>query len=336
MVDRIREGLSVEIPKMKEQGEIPEAAEVTLVNDQSSYIRNAITSLQYQVGLGGVLVVVVVAFFLRAFLPSLAVLMVIPLSILIGLLGFYLTGNNINVMTLGGIALAVGNVVNASIVVVENIVRHLGMGKPRLEAVRDASEEVATPILAGTITTLAVFVPVLFLGGMIRYLFEPLSVAAVLTIAASYLLSMTVIPAFCNRVLKVGKRDLSNDDIQQGEDGRFSAWLTGAMGMRKLVVLGSVGLFVVSLLLVPLIGKDLFPDVDAGVFELRVKTTPGTRLEDTEKRIIEIENAIKQVIPENEIETIMANIGLPLGKGAGFSTILSPNAGPDTAFLVVT
>lgn len=336
VVDRIREGLKIEVPKMKERGEVPEAAEVTLVNDQSNYIRNAISNLKVQVGSGGILVVAVIIFFLRSVLPSLAALMVIPLSILIGLLGFYFTGNTINVMTLGGVALAVGNVVNASIVVVENIVRHLALGKPRFDAVRDATEEVAAPILAGTVTTLAVFVPVMFLSGMIRYLFEPLSLAAGITIAASYFLSMTVIPAFCNRVLRTAEKNNPATTDSSNPTGRFAGWLDLALKRRHLLVIGSIVMFILSLGLYPFIGKELFPDVDAGVFELRIKTTPGTRLEETEKLVIQIEEAIQALIPENEIDTIMANIGLPLGKGAGFSTILSPNAGPDTAFLVVT
>ncbi len=336
VVNRIREGLAREVPLMKKRGEIEEAAEINLVSDQSSYIRNAIRNLEYQVGLGGLLVLLVTAFFLRRFLPSVAVLMVIPLSILIGFLGFYFSGNTINVMTLGGVALAVGNVVNASIVVVENIVRHLALGKQQKEAVRDAVEEVATPILAGTVTTLVVFVPVIFLSGMIRYLFEPLTLAAAITIAASYFLSMTVIPAFCAKLLK------GSADREQGPDelseptGRFADLLKVAMQMRLSVVLGGLTMFALSLFLYLGIGTELFPDVDAGVFEVRVKTTPGTRIEETEKLVMKLEDVIKEIIPEKEIETLMANIGLPTGKGAGFSTMLSPNSGPDTAFLVVT
>ena len=336
VVNRIREGLAREVPLMKKRGEIPEAAEIKLVSDQSIYIRNAIRNLEYQVGLGGLLVLLVTAFFLRRFLPSVAVLIVIPLSILIGFLGFYFSGNTINVMTLGGVALAVGNVVNASIVVVENIVRHLALGKQQKEAVRDAVEEVATPILAGTVTTLVVFVPVIFLSGMIRYLFEPLTLAAATTIAASYFLSMTVIPAFCAKLLK------GSADREQGPDelseptGRFADLLKAAMQMRLPVVLGSLAMFALSLFLYLGIGTELFPDVDAGVFEVRVKTTPGTRIEETEKLVMKLEDVIKEIIPEKEIETLMANIGLPTGKGAGFSTMLSPNSGPDTAFLVVT
>lgn len=335
VVDRIREGLKREIPAMKDRGDIPEAAEVTLVNDQSSYIRNAIRNLEYEVGAGALLVALVILLFLRRFLPAVAVLIVIPLALVIGMLGFYFSGHTINVMTLGGIALAVGTVVDAGIVVVENIMRHLGMGKSSADAARDASEEVATPVLAGTVTTLAIFIPAVFLTGMIKYLFEPLSLAAVLTIGASYFVAMTIVPAFCSRVLKPGKTTESPDEISEPK-GMFAGLVGAALRMRYLVIGGGAALVAISLLLYPRIGGELFPDVDAGVFELRVKTTPGLRLEETEKFVVRIEDTIKELIPEQEIQTIMANIGLPAGKGAGFSTILSPNSGPDTAFLTVT
>ena len=335
VVDRIREGLKKEIPAMKDRGDIPEAAEVTLVNDQSSYIRNAIRNLEYEVGAGALLVALVILVFLRRILPAVAVLIVIPLALVIGMLGFYFSGHTINVMTLGGIALAVGTVVDAGIVVVENIMRHLGMGKSSQDAARDASEEVATPVLAGTVTTLAIFIPAVFLTGMIKYLFEPLSLAAVLTIGASYFVAMTIIPAFCSRVLKPGAKAAVADDVSEPK-GVFAGLVGAALKLRYLVIGGGVALVAISLLLYPRIGGELFPDVDAGVFELRVKTTPGLRLEETEKFVIRVEDTIKELIPEREIQTIMSNIGLPAGKGAGFSTILSPNSGPDSAFLTVT
>ncbi|MDP7178090.1 MAG: efflux RND transporter permease subunit, partial [Verrucomicrobiota bacterium] len=193
-----------------------------------------------------------------------------------------------------------------------------------------------TPILAGTVTTLVVFVPVIFLSGMIRYLFEPLTLAAAITIAASYFLSMTVIPAFCAKLLKGSTdRERGPDELSE-PTGRFADLLKVAMQMRLSVVLGGLTMFALSLFLYLGIGTELFPDVDAGVFEVRVKTTPGTRIEETEKLVMKLEDVIKEIIPEKEIETLMANIGLPTGKGAGFSTMLSPNSGPDTAFLVVT
>lgn len=340
VVDRIYEGIGKEIPEMKARGEIPEATEVTLVSDQSSYIRNAMRNLVYEVGLGAVLVTIVVAVFLRRLLPTIAIVSVIFLSMLIGGLGFYFTGNTINVMTLGGIALAIGTVVDAGIVVVENVIRHLKMGKSPTDAARDGASEVSMPILAGTITTLAVFIPAIFLSGMIKYLFEPLSIAATMTIGASYFIAMTVIPAFCARFIREKVSEKSSEDKEAAKDiarplGLYGHLLSGALSARWLVVAGMAVVVVGSLFLLPGIGSELFPDVDAGTFELRVKTTPGTRLEKTEDLVINIEDTIKEVIPPGEIETIISNIGLPVGKGAGFSTVLSSNSGPDTAYLIV-
>ncbi|HIG29249.1 MAG TPA: efflux RND transporter permease subunit, partial [Verrucomicrobiales bacterium] len=339
VVDRIYEGIEREIPKMKERGDIPAETEVELVNDQSGYIRSAIRNVQYELGIGAILVVLVVGLTLRRFKPSLAVLMVIPLSILVGMLGFYFTGNNINVMTLGGIALAIGAVVNASIVVVENIVRHLDMGKNGTDAARDGASEVAPAVLAGTVTTLAVFIPIIFLTGMIRYLFEPMALAAVLTIGASYVVAMTVVPAFCSRLMTKGRKASSQDPQDKSKDqtenaGLINRLLQFSMRFRVPLIAAVVVLVGCSYLLYDRIGTELFPAVDAGTFELRVKTTPGTRLEETEKLVERIEQTIEEVIPENEIRNIISNIGLPVGKGAGFSTVLSPNTGPDTAFLI--
>ncbi len=335
VVDRIREGIATEIPAMKERGDIPEAADVTLVSDQSNYIRNAMRNLLYEVGLGAILVTIVVAVFLRQFLPTIAIVSVIGISMLIGGLGFAFTGNSINVMTLGGVALAIGTVVDAGIVVMENIIRHSHMGKTPADAARDGAGEVAMPVLAGTVTTLAVFIPAIFLSGMIKYLFEPLSVAATMTIGSSYFIAMTVIPAFCARFVRTKLKEDSAGSHPDEPRGFYVALLRDAIKARYLVVLAMTGLVGVSSLLLPRIGSELFPEVDAGTFEVRIKTTPGTRLEETEKLVAHIEQTIQSVIPQEDIETIISNIGLPVGKGAGFSTVLSSNSGPDTAYVIV-
>ena len=357
VVDRIYDGIAKEIPAMKALGEVPEAAEVTLVNDQSSYIRNAMRNLLYEVGLGAVLVTLVVLVFLRRLLPTVAICGTIFLSILIGGLGFCLTGNTVNVMTLGGLALAIGTVVDAGIVVMENVIRHLDMGKSKADAARDGASEVAAPVLAGTITTLAVFIPAIFLSGMIRYLFEPLSIAATLTIGSSYFIAMSVVPVFCARFVqsKIKARKSQEAETPASATAAVSSGskssalssqpssfygrlLSGALSVRYLVVAASIGLVAGSVLLLPGIGSELFPEVDAGTFELRLKTRPGTRLEETEKLVERIEATIcgdGGVIPKSEVDAIISNIGLPVGKGAGFSTILSSNSGPDTAYLIV-
>ena len=337
VVDRIREGIASEIPAMKARGEIPEVTQVDLVSDQSTYIRSAISNLKSQVILGAILVVIIVVFFLRKLRASIAILLMLPLSILIGVLGFFFTGETINVMTLGGLALAVGTVVDAGIVVVENIMRHRAMGKDAMTAAGDGTQEVAAPVLAGTITTLAVFVPAIFLSGMIKFLFLPLSLAAVITIAASYFIAMTVAPTYCARFLGKNKSEATgqSDDAEYSSRGFYAGTLHKAMRGGFLTVAAIVGATAGCFLLIPALGSELFPDVDAGTFEVRIKTIPGTRLEKTEELVAQIEDSIKETIAEGEVQSIISNIGMPVGKGAGFSTILSSNSGPDTAYIIV-
>ncbi|MBV09989.1 MAG: acriflavine resistance protein B [Rubinisphaera sp.] len=341
VVDRIYDGIASEIPKMKERGDIPEATEVTLVSDQSHYIRNAMSNLYSQIGLGALLVAVVVFLFLRRLLPTIVIVSIIVLAILIGGLGFAFTGQTINVMTLGGIALAIGTVVDAGIVVVENVIRHQRMGKTPMVAAREGTEEVSGAILAGTVTTLAVFLPAVFLSGMIKYLFEPLSLAATFTIGASYFLALTVVPAFCATFVreKVLNSKATEDSLEDSKVtkpvGLYGRSLNIALKVPALSALVIVLVVGSSFLLLPEIGSELFPDVDAGTFEIRLKTLPGTDLLKTEELVEQIEGTIQEIIPQNEIDTIISNIGLPVGKGAGFSTVLSSNSGPDTAYMIV-
>lgn len=337
VVDRIYEGIGAEIPKMKERGDIPEETEVTLVSDQSGYIRTAMSSLMTQIGLGAILVAAVVLIFLRRLLPTVIVVATILLSVLIGALGFAFTGQTINVMTLGGLALAIGTVVDAGIVVVENIVRHLRMGKAPFAAALDGAQEVSGAILAGTATTLAVFLPAVFLTGMIKYLFAPLSLAATLTIGASYVLALTIVPAFCATFIRERARQYASAEpeksvVAKGLYGRFLAGALRVPALASLVIVASVG---AAFVLWPQLGSELFPEVDAGTFEVRIKTVPGTKLEETEQLVASIEDTIKEVVSDERIETLISNIGLPVGKGAGFSTVLSSNSGPDTAYIIV-
>ncbi len=339
VVDRIRKGIAEEIPKMKQRGDIPEATQVDLVSDQSTYIRQAIGNLQMQVGLGALLVVVIVILFLRRLRPALAILLMLPLALLTGLLGFFFTGETINVMTLGGLALAVGTVVDAGIVVVENIIRHRAMGKDAVTAAEEGTSEVATPVFAGTITTLVVFIPVIFLSGMVKFLFLPLALAASITIAASYFIAMTVGPAFCARFLgKVEsdpKNTVSETEGNKKAKGAYEKLLSAAMRGGVVTIAVIAGITAALFLLFPALGSELFPEVDAGTFEVRIKTLPGTRLGKTEELVARLENSINETIGEDNVQSIISNIGLPVGKAAGFSTILSSNSGTDTAYVIV-
>ena len=337
VVDRIREGIAKEIPAMKKRGDIPEATRVDLVSDQSTYIRTAISNLKMQLILGALLVVVIVFLFLRKLRPALAILLMLPLALLTGILGFFFTGETINVMTLGGLALAVGTVVDAGIVVVENIMRHRAMGKDSETAAADGTGEVAAPVLAGTLTTLVVFIPAIFLSGMIKFLFLPLSLAAVITIAASFFIAMTVAPTFCARFLGRAEKSKGETRKQTSEraTGVYAGLLKAAMKGGVLTILIIGGVTGASFLLLPVLGSELFPEVDAGTFEVRIKTIPGTRLLKTEELVAKIEDSIRDTVPEDELQATISNIGLPVGKGAGFSTILSSNSGPDTAYIIV-
>ena len=344
VVDRIYDGIASEIPKMKERGDIPEATEVTLVADQSGYIRTAMRALLNQVGLGAALVAIVVVVFLRRWLGSVIIIVTILLAILMGALGFAFTGQTINVMTLGGVALAIGTVVDAGIVVIENILRHREHGKTAMAAARDASHEVAPAVLAGTVTTMAVFLPAIFLDGMIRSLFVPLALAATLTIAASYVLSLTVVPALAATLFRDRKEaSATGGPAATTPTATKASWLTrgylrlltGCLRIPSLISLALLIACGASLGLFPRVGSELFPEVDSGSFEIRLKTLPGTKLEETERLVERIEASIAEVIPADRIETVIANIGLPVGKGAGFSTVLSSNSGPDTAYLLV-
>jgi multidrug efflux pump subunit AcrB len=338
VVDRIRKGIAEEIPRMKARGEIPEAAKITLVGDQSSYIRDAIGNLQQQVLLGAFLVAIVVVVFLRRLLPTVAILLLLPASLLVGVLALHFCNVSINIMTLGGLALAVGTVVDAGIVVVENIIRHLDRGESAHDAAQKGAEEVAAPVLAGTITTLAIFLPALFLSGMVRYLFEPLALTAAVSIAASYIFAMTLLPAFCARFFKARHQDKAGYRIPEttASHSPYTRVLHRSIQRPWVTSFFVFATAIGCCLLLPRVGTELFPSVDDGVFEIRMRTLPGTRIEKTEVLVEQIEAVIKEVIPANQLMTMLANIGLPVGKGAGFSTILSPNSGPDSAFIVVT
>jgi HAE1 family hydrophobic/amphiphilic exporter-1 len=338
VVDRIAQAVKEEIPRAKAIGEIPQAVKVDLLGDQSAYIRIAIHNLLEEIGLGAVLVGVVVGLFLRRLAPTLAVVLILPTALVVGILGFYFLGSTINVLTLGGLAMAVGTVVDGGIVVVENTMRHLAAGQKPADAARIGAEEVIRPVLTGNLATIIVFVPAVFLTGMVGVLFQSLTLAATLTIGASFFLALTVVPAFSSCFLRrhEGHGDHPVAEVAGGQPrGFYSRILQLAMRHRLVVIGGCLAFAFASLLLYPALGTELFPDVDASSFELRVRTIPGTRVEETEKIVARVEKILKDVIPAEDLETTVANIGLPVGKGAGFSTILSPNSGPDSAFLIV-
>jgi multidrug efflux pump subunit AcrB len=215
-VVRIDGQRSVYVPVLK-QGSANTIAVVDGVSlgaifDQSGYIRAAVASLEHEAASAAILASLVILLFLGSFRSTLAIFLSIPLSLLAAAFGLFLHGSTINVMTLGGFALAIGRLVDDSVVVLENVSRHLALGKSPEQAARDGADEVALAVLASTVTTVIVFFPVMFLFGVAKYLFSALSLAVVLSMLASYVVAMTVIPVFCARFLRPG-------DVAEGEDG---------------------------------------------------------------------------------------------------------------------
>jgi multidrug efflux pump subunit AcrB len=227
-------------------------------------------------------------------------------------------------MTLGGLALAVGMLVDDATVTIENIERNLGMGKPLLQGVLDGAQQIAVPAFVSTLCICIVFVPIFFLSGVTKYLFSPLALAVIFAMLASYFLSRTVVPTFVHYLL--GGQPLRQEEhgagffrrIHLGFARRFErlrtayvGWLQQCLDHRILVVVGMISVAVLTMFLVPYLGRDFFPRVDAGSFRLHVRAPAGTRIEETEPIFSRVEDDIRAVIPPDEIETILDNIGLP-------------------------
>ncbi len=334
----IVDGIQELLPKITG---IPKALKLKAIFSQATYVRNAVEALEHEAVLGSVLASFMILIFLGSFRSTLAIFLSIPLSILAAAFGLLLTGGTVNIMTLGGFALAIGRLVDDSTVVLENINRHLAEGEePRIAAQRGA-DEVALPVLASTITTIIVFFPVMFLFGVARYLFSALALTVVMAMMASYVVAMTIIPIYCARFLNAE----SAREEEHGGSGllgrfrrvyerfadRYERVLNRALDY-KFPVIGVVALlFVGSLFVFPLLGTELFPTTDAGQFIINYRAPVGTRIELTEGLTERMESVVRQVIPSNELSTIVSNIGL----APGFSAIFSSNAASDSGFMMV-
>jgi multidrug efflux pump subunit AcrB len=314
-----------------------------VVFDQSQFVKTAIATLLHEGGIGLFLTCLMILVFLGSFRATLAVFFSIPISALATLIALQLGGSSINSMVLGGLALAFSRLIDNSVVVLENIHRHLEMGEPAVVAAEKGGREVALPVLAATLTTIVVFFPVTLLYGVSKFLFTALALAVVLSLAASYVVAMTVVPLFCARFIKhAGHAHQAN--AQAGKS--FNAWFAGVFGRLQngynaLVVrvlawpAVTLGVFAAgfagSLCLFPLLGLSFFPRTDAGQFVITVKAPSGTRLLDTEAEIQKLENLIRTTVAPEEMGMIVSNIGVD----PGFSAIYTTNAAMHTAFVQV-
>ena len=321
---------------------LPAGMHLQTIFDQSGYIRDAIESLQHEAASAAVLASLVILLFLSSFKSTLAIFVSIPLSILAAAFGLFLNGSTTNVMTLGGFALAIGRLVDNSVVVLENVSRHLAQGKPPEVAARDGAEEVALPVLASTVTTVIVFFPVMFLFGVVKYLFGALSLAVVLSMLASYVVAMTVIPVYCARFVTAAEAAAEAAGAAHGRlawfarayerfADRYEVWLRAALEHKWAVIGGVTVLFVAAMMGGGWLGTELFPRTDAGQFIINLRTPPGSRIEVTEGLTAQVEQIVREVVPPHDLGTVVSNLGL----APGFSAIYSPNAASDSGFVMI-
>ncbi|MGD0364768.1 MAG: efflux RND transporter permease subunit, partial [Bryobacteraceae bacterium] len=322
---------------------LPAALKLKLLFDQSIFVRAAINGVLKEATIAAFLTGLMILLFLGSWRSTIIVCISIPLSILTSLAIMNLLGETINVMTLGGLALAVGILVDDATVEIENIHRNMGQRKPIIKAILDGAQQIAVPAFVSTLCICIVFVPVIFLSGAARYLFTPLALAVVLAIMASYLLSRTLIPTMVKYLLR-GEASRYQDEsgemeetghgwfasIHHGFQTRFERMrnayrrlLGSALAHRKLVA-ACFGLIAAACAaLLPFIGTDFFPQVDAGQIRLHVRAPAGTRIEETEGYFKQVEDTLRRTIPAAELSDILDNIGLPY---SGYNIALSDTA----------
>jgi len=321
------EGIKTALKPILER--LPKGIQLEVAADQSVFVRRAIGGLSRELVLGGLLASAMVLLFLGSFRSALAIFISIPLSILACLVGLYAAGDTLNAMTLGGLALAVGRLIDDSIVVLENTARHVERGTPAPEAALKAAGEVAMPVLAATAATMIVFLPVFFLTGMGKFLFAPLAKAVAFSIGASYLVAMTVVPVFCAKYLE--PRAKAESARYERFVGAYQDFLKRCLAVRGWVVAGTAAAFVLSLLLYPRIGKELFPGADVGHLTVRLRMPTGTRIELTEAKAQEIERRLREVIEPSALKTVVTNIGVLNDWPAAYT----PNSGPGDLFMEI-
>jgi HAE1 family hydrophobic/amphiphilic exporter-1 len=326
--------------------DIPKTLVTKVVFDQSVFVKTAISNLGSEGGIGLLLTAVMILIFLGSMRATLAVMLSIPLSALAAFLILNLMGQTINSMVLGGLALAFSRLIDNSVVVLENIYRHLEMGASPEDAAEKGGREVALPVLAATFTTAIVFFPVVFLYGVSRFLFTALALSVVLSLFASYVVALTVVPLFCAKFIRNAHNKAAHHHGGNVFE-RFVRWFNRRydqmlmhydISVRKSllrpisVVLGVLGVFLLSLSLFPFMGLSFFPRTDPGQFVINVKAPSGTRIELTDQYIARVEQDIRSVVPPRDLGMIVSNIGIT----PDFSAIYTSNSGQHTAFVQVS
>ncbi|MCW5316643.1 MMPL family transporter [Nostoc sp. KVJ3] len=335
IIDRVKKAL----PRI--QSTLPPELNLAFLFDQSLFVKASIQGVLKEGLIAAVLTALMILIFLGSWRSTLIVAVSIPLSMLVSIIVMSRLGQTFNIMTLGGLSLAVGILVDDATVEIENIHRNLGQGKAIKRAILDGAQQIATPAFVATLCICIVFVPVVFLSGVAKYLFVPLAMAVVFGMLASYVLSRTVVPTMASYLLPYEAHLHRESEDHNGHSDRqttatttnkkdwiwqqhekfnrvfekFRSWyydvLTSALNYRRIVFV-LFGAFIVSAgVLLPFVGQDFFPQVDGGQFSLHVRALPGTRLEETERIVSQVENVIRQTVPKENLSIILDNIGLP-------------------------
>jgi len=332
------------------KGQVPPQLKITALSDQSIFVRSAISGVVREAIIAACLTAIMILVFLGSWRSTIIIAVSIPLSILCSLMVLYALGQTINIMTLGGMALAVGILVDDATVAIENINRYLETGHELEQAILEGSAQIATPALVSTLAICIVFVPMFFLSGVARYLFVPMAEAVVFAMLASYILSRTLVPTMAKYLLREhddageGKKRASRNPFtrfQAGFEAGFERFRHAYLGMLTFSV-DHAGAFLIvfltlalaSLALTPWLGQDFFPSVDSGQFKIHLRAHTGTRIEETAALCDHVEQTIREQIPANEVVTILDNIGLPYSS-LNLSYSVSAPVGPADADIQV-
>jgi multidrug efflux pump subunit AcrB len=349
VVDAVRELL----PSIKAAA--PDGLELKIDFDQSLFVRGAVTGVVREAIVSSILVSLMVGLFLGSWRSMVIVCTSIPLAIFSAIIGLKLTGNTINIMTLGGLALAIGMLVDDATVEVENIHRNRALGKPLTRAILDGAQQIAVPAIVATLAICIVFCPVVLLVGPARFLFTSLALSVVLAMLASYLLSRTLVPSLARLLMASEHHDVNDPNAlpphasawtrlakrfntrRDAAFERFQNFYAGLLATvlehRRFTLAIGGGIALASLGLVFVVGTDFFPSVDAGLMKLHFRAPPGTRIENTEKIVNDVEKRIHEIIPASEIEALNDMIGLPVSYNLAF--VQTDNVGPMDAEILI-
>jgi multidrug efflux pump subunit AcrB len=327
--------------------DIPSQLKTHVVFDQSVFVKEAISTVLREGGVGLFLTAVMILVFLGSVRATVAVFLSIPISVMITFFVLHSAGKTINSMVLSGLALAFSRLIDDSVVVIENVYRHLEMGEDPKTAALKGANEVALAVLAIMLVAVVVFFPVTFLFGVSKFLFGALALGVVIALFASYFDAMTVVPLFCAYFLKPIHEHLGESEpakkswgarFHAGFNARFEnmlnfyqRWVTKALDFPRATILGFVGLFLLSFLLVPFVGVSFFPRTDAGQFVINLKAPTGTRIEVTNDDVKRVEEIVRQVVEPKDLTTIVSNIGVM----PDFSALFTTNSGMHTAVVQI-